>query len=89
MNNLLVISCIVGLIVMLLLIGAPLKPIRFVGGTIVKILLGAIFLFVLNMAGSKYGLHVPINAVTASITGILGIPGIIALAVIQLYIIPL
>lgn len=35
---------------------------------------------------NRYGVDVPINLLTTSISGFLGIPGVAALAVIKLYI---
>ena len=64
-----------------------MKPLKFLGQGIVKIAIGALFLFFLNAFGSNFGIHVPINIVTATISGLLGIPGVAALAVIQIWII--
>ncbi|WP_028401893.1 pro-sigmaK processing inhibitor BofA family protein [Ectobacillus panaciterrae] len=88
MNHFVVILVIAGLIILLLLVGAPLKPLRFLGKTSIKIMVGALLLFGLNIIGTQVDLHIPINLATASITGILGVPGLIALAVIQMYILP-
>jgi len=78
-----VIAMIGGLIVLLLLIGAPLKPIRWVGGAMVKLLIGALFLFFLNLFGTSINLHIPINLITTSVSGFLGIPGLCALIAIK------
>ena len=78
-----VIGC---LIVLLLLMGTPLKPLRWVGQAFIKLVIGALFLFFLNAAGTNIGLHVPINPATASIAGFLGIPGTVALAAIQYWV---
>ncbi|WP_244834021.1 pro-sigmaK processing inhibitor BofA family protein [Clostridium sp. BJN0001] len=55
----------------------------------IKILLngviGVIMLFAFNFAGSLINFSLPINAITALIAGFLGIPGIIMLIVIQLF----
>jgi inhibitor of the pro-sigma K processing machinery len=51
-----------------------------------KVMIGALFLFFLNAFGSQYGIHVPINLATSSISGILGIPGVVGLTVIQMWI---
>ena len=76
-----------GLILMLLIIGAPLRPIRFLGQGIIKIIIGAVFLFFLNTLGNQAGIHVPINLVTSAVAGLLGIPGVAALAAIGYWII--
>lgn len=76
-----------GLILILLFVGAPFKPARFIGQAVVKILIGALLLFFLNTAGNSFGIHVPINFATSAVSGFLGIPGLVALAAIQKYII--
>jgi inhibitor of the pro-sigma K processing machinery len=81
-----VFAIIGGLVVLLLFIGAPMKPIRFVGQGIVKLLIGALLLFFLNALGTSLNIHVPINIVTATVTGFLGIPGLLALIAIQKFI---
>jgi len=82
-----VISILGGLILILLFTGAPFKPARFVGQAAIKFIIGALFLFFLNAAGNRYGIHVPINLATSAISGFLGIPGLLALVAIQHWII--
>ena len=81
-----IISILGGLIVLLLLMGTPLKPIRTIGQSLIKILIGALFLFFLNAFGSQFNIHVPINLMTSAISGFLGLPGLAALVAIQLWI---
>lgn len=81
-----IISIIGALILLLLFIGTPLKPIRFVGQGIIKILIGALLLFFLNAVGNQFGLNVPINFITSAVSGFLGIPGLCALVVIQTWV---
>jgi len=78
-----VISILGGLILLLLFSGAPFKPARFVGQTAIKFIIGALFLFFLNVAGNRYGIHIPINFATSAVSGFLGIPGLVALVAIQ------
>ncbi|WEG12756.1 pro-sigmaK processing inhibitor BofA family protein [Pullulanibacillus sp. KACC 23026] len=79
------ISIAVGIIVLFLLFGTALKPFRFIGSLVVKLLIGGLLLFFLNILGTSIGLHIPINAITTVITGILGLPGLAALVVIKLF----
>ncbi|SDN94259.1 pro-sigmaK processing inhibitor BofA family protein [Bacillus sp. OK048] len=87
MEPIVIISILGGLVLILLFSGAPFKPVRFIGQAVVKLLIGAILLFFLNTAGNSFGIHVPINFTTSAISGFLGIPGLVALAAIQKYII--
>jgi len=80
-----VVSCL--LVFLLLSVTTSFKPIQLLGNVFIKLLIGALFLFFLNALGGQYGLHVPINLVNSVIAGILGIPGVIALAIIQMWIV--
>ncbi|HLO12833.1 MAG TPA: pro-sigmaK processing inhibitor BofA family protein [Pseudoneobacillus sp.] len=86
MEPIVVFSIIGALILLLLLIGTPFKPIKFLGQGVIKILIGALLLFFLNAIGNQFGLHVPINFITSAVSGLLGIPGLVALVAIQTYI---
>ena len=85
MGSTVVISILVGLIVLVLLVGAPIRPMRFVGQGVVKLAIGVLFLFFLNVFGGAIGLHVPINLFTTVIAGFLGVFGLASLAAIQIF----
>jgi inhibitor of the pro-sigma K processing machinery len=82
-----VISVLGAIILLLLVIGAPIKPIHFLGQGIIKLLIGALFLFFLNLMGNQFGIHIPINLATSAISGFLGIPGMFALVAIDVWVI--
>jgi inhibitor of the pro-sigma K processing machinery len=82
-----VISVLGAVILLLLVIGLPIKPIQFLGQGIIKLLIGALFLFFLNLLGNQFGIHIPINFVTSAVSGFLGIPGLFALVAIEMWII--
>jgi len=86
MDNILIIALLSGLIFLLLVVGAPIKPIRFIGQGAVKLMIGALFLFFLNAFGSLIDYHIPINLVTASVSGFLGLPGVVLLIAIEQFI---
>lgn len=87
MEPIVVISILGGLILILLFSGAPVKPLRFAGQAVIKMLIGALFLFFLNLALNRYDIHIPINLATSAVSGFLGIPGLFALVAIQKWII--
>ena len=72
-----------GAVVLLLTVGAPMRPIRLVGNLAVKLVIGLLLLFLVNASGSWTGMHIPINPITASITGVLGVPGIVLLVAVK------
>lgn len=85
MSSTLVISIMVGLIILLLFIGAPVKPMRFIVHTTVKLGIGVLFLFFFNVFGGSLGLHIPINLFTVIVSGFLGIFGVSSLAAMQIF----
>ncbi|MGM8365498.1 pro-sigmaK processing inhibitor BofA family protein [Virgibacillus sp. W0181] len=87
MNSTIVISIMVGLIILLLFIGAPVKPMRFIAHSSVKIGIGILFLFFFNVFAGSIGLHIPINLFTVLISGFLGIFGVSSLAAIQIFLV--
>jgi len=82
-----VITIMVALIILLLIVGAPVKPMRFIGHTTIKLGIGILFLFFVNVFGGAIGLHIPINLFTVIISGFLGLFGVASLAAIHLFII--
>ena len=80
------ISIMIALIVILLIVGAPAKPMRFIGHATVKLGIGILFLFFFNVFGGAIGLHIPINLFTVIVSGFLGLFGLASLAAIHLFI---
>jgi len=73
------------LITLLLLTGYPLRLTRFLMHSLVKLGIGVLILFFINVFGGTIGLHLPINFFTVIITGFLGIYGAISIAMIHLF----
>ncbi|MGV3488574.1 MAG: pro-sigmaK processing inhibitor BofA family protein [Tuberibacillus sp.] len=88
MDSVVVVSIFVGVIILFLLVGAPLKPVQFIGQAFIKLAIGALLLFLLNAVGTSFGLRIPINAITTVVAGFLGVPGVAALAIIKYIIMP-
>lgn len=63
---------------------ALLLPIKLIGKFIINGIIGGLVLFVLNMVGNPIGVDIGINPLTAIITGVLGVPGVILLVILQL-----
>lgn len=88
MNSTLVIGGILTLLFVLLIFGVSMKPLQFIGKMFVKVIIGVVLLFAVNVVGTYFGFHIPINLGTTSVSSVLGIPGICALVIIKLYIMP-
>lgn len=79
---------VVGLLLLVSASKSVARPIRWVGMAALQVVIGAVLLFFANLVGEMAGFHVPINPVTALLAGFLRLPGLIALVVIKLYILP-
>ncbi len=77
------VACIIGIII----IGKIfIVPIKIICKLIINSILGVILLYIINLVGSMWGLHIGINVITALIVGILGIPGAILLTILKILI---
>lgn len=50
----------------------------------INIVLGILVLWLLNKFGGSLGISIPINVITAIVVGVLGIPGVIILVLLNL-----
>ncbi|MGI5891907.1 MAG: pro-sigmaK processing inhibitor BofA family protein [Bacillota bacterium] len=55
---------------------------RFVGKLVLNCVLGLLVIFVINFFGAPSGFGLPFNWLTLAISGILGIPGVVALTAV-------
>ena len=71
----------IGLIVLFIILKLFKWPLKI----LLNGIFGVILLYVVNLIGANFGLTIGINIVTALIAGTLGIPGVIALILFQLF----
>lgn len=78
------IACIIGIFIIGKIFIVPIKVIMKL---ILNTILGAILLYIINIIGASFNFHIGINLITTLVTGILGIPGVILLILLQIFII--
>ena len=71
-------ACVVAVFIIAKILSWPIKLIMKL---IVNIILGGILLFVVNIVGVNFGITIDINWVSALVTGLLGVPGVILLII--------
>ena len=59
------------------------KPIKWIFKLLLNTLAGFVMLFILNFLGGFIGLHITVGWLSALVTGVLGLPGIILLLLIE------
>ncbi len=68
-----------GLFLIYLLGKFLIVPLKWVGRLILSSIIGGVFILALNLVGGHWGIFLPLNLLTAAITGLLGIPGVVLL----------
>lgn len=58
-------------------------PLKVIFKLIINGIIGGLTLFVFNLIGGLFGLGIAINPLNALIVGILGVPGVILLLILQ------
>lgn len=82
--NLHIIAAVVAAILLIwLVIKVFSTPIRWAFKLLINALLGFVMLFIFNFLGSIVGLTINIGWISAIIAGVLGVPGIILLLLIE------
>lgn len=71
---------------LLLILGLPTAPMKFVGKVMSRLVVAVILLFFVNLFGAQFGLHIPINGFTAIVSTVLGVPGVLSLTAIHLWV---
>lgn len=77
-------SFAVGLSVLWLVCKLLTVPIKLIWKLVVNAIIGALGLLVLNFIGGLVGLSIPITPISALVTGVFGVPGVILLLIFQL-----
>lgn len=80
MEYLIFFGCILAVIIIAKILSWPFKVLFKL---IINLVLGALLLVLVNIFGAGFGLHIPFNAVTALVSGIFGLPGVILLIILQ------
>ena len=82
-------SSVLMIVLAVLVIFALLKilsaPIRLIFKLLINTAVGFALLFLVNLIGSYFGFSLEMNLLNALITGIFGIPGVIVLIFIKLF----
>lgn len=76
---------LIPLLALPLLLRLMLAPIKWVWKIFLNTLCGFLCLWLVNGMAPITGLTIPINLVTVTVTGVLGLPGLCVLALVQLF----
>lgn len=72
---------LIAIVAMVILVKLFSWPLKVLGKLILNGILGVLLLILVNFAGQYINVFIPINAVTALISGFSGVPGVIFLII--------
>lgn len=78
----LVVYGVVGIIILYIILKLFKLPLKL----LINGIFGVVLLYIVNFLGASFGINIGINILTALIAGTLGISGVIALVIFQLFI---
>ena len=76
-------ACVIAIFIIGKILFVPLKMILKL---ILNSILGGILIWLINLAGITWGLHIGINVITMLTVGLLGVPGAVLLTVLAIFI---
>lgn len=74
---------IIGFVILCILIRIFYAPLRIAGKLCLNTILGGVILFLINLTSSVSGVVIGVNVFTALITGVLGVPGVATMLMMQ------
>ena len=80
-----IVMTIVGIIALYLVIQIFMKPIKLLWKLLLNSAIGLVLLVIVNYLGAYFAFSLPINVVTVLVSGFFGLPGIIVLICLQLF----
>ncbi|WP_416198900.1 pro-sigmaK processing inhibitor BofA family protein [Sporanaerobacter sp.] len=83
MNFEVILAYAFGLLILYIIGMLLVVPLKWIGKLIINGILGGVALFLINIIGNFVGFSIAINPINAIITGILGLPGVALILILQ------
>ncbi|EOD00576.1 pro-sigmaK processing inhibitor BofA family protein [Caldisalinibacter kiritimatiensis] len=78
-----IVAYFVGILLLFIIGWLILIPLKFIFKLIINGIIGGVVLILLNFIGGFIGIHIGVNPITALIVGVLGVPGILLILIVQ------
>lgn len=86
MNLQFILTFVAALIVLYIILKILSLPLKLILKLVINGFIGGLIIWVINLIGASFGFAITLNWITALIVGILGIPGAVILAILQIFI---
>ena len=83
MDFTMILPILIGVAILFIVLKLLALPMKLIIKLVINGLVGGIVIFVVNLIGINFGFVIDLNWITALIVGILGVPGVIIVAILQ------
>lgn len=78
-----IIAYVIGLVLLYVCCWIFIRPLKWLFKLILSSVIGGLILAAINFFGGFAGIHIIINPLSALITGLLGVPGVVLIIILQ------
>ncbi len=83
MDFTMILPMLIGVGILFIVLKLLALPMKLIIKLVINGLVGALIIFLVNLIGANFGFTIDLNWITALIVGILGVPGVIIVAILQ------
>lgn len=83
MDFTMILPILIGVGVLFIVLKLLALPMKLIIKLVINGLVGGAIIFIVNLIGANFGFTIDLNWITALIVGILGVPGVIVVAILQ------
>lgn len=83
MNISLILPFIIGVAILFVILKILSLPMKLIIKLVINGLIGGLIIVLINLIGANFGFVIDLTWITALIVGILGVPGVIIVAILQ------
>ena len=83
MDFTMILPILIGVGILFVVLKLLALPMKLIIKLVINGIVGGILIFVVNLIGTNFGFMIDLNWITALIVGILGVPGVVIVAILQ------
>ncbi len=83
MDFTMILPILIGVGILFIVLKLLALPMKLIIKLVINGIVGGILIFVVNLIGTNFGFMIDLNWITALIVGILGVPGVVIVAILQ------
>ncbi len=83
MDFTMILPILIGVGILFVVLKLLALPMKLIIKLVINGIVGGILIFVVNLIGANFGFMIDLNWITALIVGILGVPGVVIVAILQ------